>query len=197
MSEQGLIQAERRVREMNRVTRQYTEQGNRFMQQFQQARQGQQMQNMRSNQTRFEQVVPNNTYDHNGDNGNKAANGINSTGGAGGAQSPQNPQGQNGGQRRGPHNARNAQATQTAQNFQNQQAVRFEAAPQNTGGRNYPAENAPVRNRSQGNSTAGMLSFLSDMNLDGEKLMIILIMYLLIKEKADIKLILALGYLLF
>ena len=43
---------------------------------------------------------------------------------------------------------------------------------------------------------AGMLSFLSDLNLDGEKLMIILIMYLLIKEKADIKLILALGYLL-
>ena len=42
---------------------------------------------------------------------------------------------------------------------------------------------------------AGMLSFLSDLNLDGEKLMIILIMYLLIKEKADIKLILALGYL--
>lgn len=191
MSEQGLIQAERRVREMNRVTRQYTEQGNRFMQQLQQARQGQQMQNMRSNQTRFEQVVPNNTYDHNGNNGNNAANG---------AQGSQNPQGQNGGQRRGPHNARNAQAAQTmqaAQNFQNQQAVRFEAAPQNTGDRNYPAENAPVRNRSQGNSTAGMLPFLSDMNLDGEKLMIILIMYLLIKEKADIKLILALGYLLF
>lgn len=33
-------------------------------------------------------------------------------------------------------------------------------------------------------------------NLDNEKLLIILIMYLLIKEKADIKLIAALGYLL-
>ena len=34
------------------------------------------------------------------------------------------------------------------------------------------------------------------LNLDNEKLLIILIMYLLIKEKADIKLIAALGYLL-
>lgn len=200
MSEQGLIQAERRVREMNRVTRQYTEQGNRFMQQLQQ------MQNMRNNQTRFEQVVPNNnTYNH-----NNGINGINSTGGTIGAQSPKNPQRQNGGQRqqnmRSPHNAQaaqsaqsaqSAQAVQTAQNFQGQQTVRFETAAHNSSGRNYPAGNAPMWNPSSGNSMAGMLSFLSDMNLDGEKLMIILIMYLLIKEKADIKLILALGYLLF
>lgn len=214
MSEQGLIQAERRVREMNRVTRQYTEQGNRFMQQLQQAqqeRQGQQaqqmqnMQNMRNNQTRFEQVVPNNsTYNPNGNNAANAMNGISSTGGTNGAQNSQHLKGQNGSQRqqnmRGSHNTNNAPATQTsqaAQNFQNQQAVRFETAPHNTAGRNYSAGNAPVWNPSSGNSMAGMLSFLSDLNLDGEKLMIILIMYLLIKEKADIKLILALGYLLF
>lgn len=38
---------------------------------------------------------------------------------------------------------------------------------------------------------------LAGSALDNEKLLIILIMYLLIREKADMKLILALGYLLF
>jgi hypothetical protein len=79
---------------------------------------------------------------------------------------------------------------------QNPQAARSESAAHNTAGRTYPDGNTPVWNSSAGNSMAGMLSFLSDLNLDGEKLMIILIMYLLIKERADIKLILALGYLL-
>ena len=135
MSEQGLLQAEQRVREMNRMTRQYAEQGNRFLQQ--------QMQQMRNNQTRFEQVRPdNNTY-------GKSRNGI----------PPQQKQ----------------------QNRQTMQAIQQEP---------------PVQNRSEEKLQTANLSFLSDLNLDGEKLMIILIMYLLIKEKADIKLILALGYLL-
>lgn len=143
MSEQGLLQAEQRVREMNRVTRQYTEQGNRFMQQN--------MQNMRNNQTRFEQVRPdNNTYvkDRN--------------------------------------TMPRQQSRQAAQTVQTPQPLHIEPPVQEISGQNRPAEKA---------QTAG-LSFLSDLNLDGEKLMIILIMYLLIKEKADIKLILALGYLL-
>lgn len=140
MSEQGLLQAEQRVREMNRVTRQYTEQGNRFMQQ-----------NMRNNQTRFEQVRPdNNTY-------SKDRN-----------EAPRQ---------------QNRQVTQTVQT---PQPVRQEPPVQSITGQNRPME------RPQTSS----LPFLSDLNLDGEKLMIILIMYLLIKEKADIKLILALGYLL-
>lgn len=86
---------------------------------------------------------------------------------------------------------------QAPQTSRDQQTVRFETAAPNSGGRNYPSGNAPMWNSPSGNSMAGMLSFLTDLNLDGEKLMIILIMYLLIKEKADIKLILALGYLLF
>lgn len=140
MSEQGLLQAEQRVREMNRVTSRYTEQGNRFMQQ-----------NMRNNQTRFEQVRPdNNTY-------SKDRN-----------EAPRQ---------------QNRQVTQTVQTTQ---PVRQEPPAQSITGQNRPPERPQTAS----------LPFLSDLNLDGEKLMIILIMYLLIKEKADIKLILALGYLL-
>ena len=145
MSEQGLLQAEQRVREMNRVTRQYAEQGNKFLQQMQN------MQQTRNNQTRFEQVRPdNNTY-------SKERNGI-----------------------PGQQDRKNPQAMRTAQPAQQESLI------QNSACQNRPAEKTQSAN----------LSFLSDMNLDGEKLMIMLIMYLLIKEKADIKLILALGYLL-
>lgn len=146
MSEQGLLQAEQRVREMNRVTRQYAEQGNKFLQQMQN------MQQTRNNQTRFEQVRPdnNNTY-------SKERNSI--------------PRQQD---------RKNPQAMRTAQPVQQEPLI------QNSACQNRPAERPQSVN----------LSLLSDMNLDGEKLMIILIMYLLIKEKADIKLILALGYLL-
>lgn len=140
MSEQGLLQAEQRVREMNRVTSRYTEQGNRFMQQ-----------NMRNNQTRFEQVSPdNNTY-------SKDRN-----------EAPRQ---------------QNRQVTHTVQTTQ---PVRQEPPAQSITGQNRPTERPQTAS----------LPFLSDLNLDGEKLMIILIMYLLIKEKADIKFILALGYLL-
>ena len=146
MFEQGLLQAEQRVREMNRVTRQYTEQGNRFMQQN--------MQNIRNNQTRFEQVRPNNnTY---------------------------------GNDRNGIPRQQNQQNRQAMQALQAAQTIQREPPVQNVTGQSRTAERAQ----------AASLSFLSDLNLDGEKLMIILIMYLLIKEKADIKLILALGYLL-
>lgn len=140
MSEQGLLQAEQRVREMNRVTSRYTEQGNRFMQQ-----------NMRNNQTRFEQVRPdNNTY-------GRDKNSI--------------------------QRQQNRQVTQTVQTAQPER-------------QEPPVQSITGQNRSPERPQTASLPFLSDLNLDGEKLMIILIMYLLIKEKADIKLILALGYLL-
>lgn len=174
MSEQGLIQAERRVREMNRVTRQYTEQGNRFMQQIQQ------VQNMRNNQTRFEQVVPNNNNNNTYNSGNNVP------------QNPQMQKMQNGGRRQqNMQTVQSAQTVQNTQNVQNRQTVRSEADGCSAAAKNYPAGNTQAWN-----GAAGMLPLLSDLNLDGEKLMIILIMYLLIKEKADIKLILALGYLL-
>lgn len=154
MSEHGLAQAEQRVREMNRVTRQYAEQGNRFMQQqmlrtqnTQNAQNVQNVQNVQSpqnNQTRFERVVPeNNTY--------------------GGRQ---NVPKQNG-------------------------------APQRPSGTPAPApQPAPEPPAKERELRRDRMPFGSAFQFDNEKLMILLILYLLIKEKADIKLILALGYLL-
>ncbi|MDE6599779.1 MAG: hypothetical protein K2K34_06840 [Oscillospiraceae bacterium] len=148
MSEHGLAQAEQRVREMNRVTRQYAEQGNRFMQQqmprTQNSQNAQNVQNPQNNQTRFERVVPeNNTY-----GGRQNAPKQNGT--------PQRPSG-------------------------------IPApAPQ-------PAPEPPAKEREPRRDPQ---LFGSAFQFDNEKLMILLILYLLIKEKADIKLILALGYLL-
>lgn len=157
MSEHGLAQAEQRVREMNRVTRQYAEQGNRFMQQqmlrtqnsqnaqnVQNVQNVQNPQNPQNNQTRFERVVPeNNTYG--GRQNTPKQNGT-----------PQRPSG-------------------------------IPApAPQ-------PAPEPPAKEREP---RRDQTPFGSAFQFDNEKLMILLILYLLIKEKADIKLILALGYLL-
>ena len=151
MSEQGLAQAEHRVREMNRVTRQYAEQGNRFMQQqmlrtqnAQNRQNGQNVQNPQNNQTRFERVVPeNNTY--------------------GGRQN----------------------------------APKQNCAPQRPS--DIPAQNPPLAPEpaaKEREPRRDQMPFGSGLQFDNEKLMILLILYLLIKEKADIKLILALGYLL-
>lgn len=151
MSEHGLAQAEQRVREMNRVTRQYAEQGNRFMQQqmlkaqnAQNAPNVQNVQNPQNNQTRFERVVPeNNTY--------------------GGRQN----------------------------------APKQNCAPQRPSG--VPAQNPPLAPdppAKEREPRRDQMMFGSGFQFDNEKLMILLILYLLIKEKADIKLILALGYLL-
>ncbi|MDE7302797.1 MAG: hypothetical protein K2N60_05710 [Oscillospiraceae bacterium] len=139
MSEHGLAQAEQRVREMNRVTRQYAEQGNRFMQQ-----QMPRTQNPQNNQTRFERVVPeNNTY--------------------GGRQN----------------------------------APKQNGAPQRPSGTPAPApQPAPEPLAKELEPRRDPQLFGSAFQFDNEKLMILLILYLLIKEKADIKLILALGYLL-
>lgn len=134
---------------------------------------------MRNNQTRFEQVVPNN-------NNNTYNSGNNVP------QNPQMQKMQNGGRRQqNMQTVQSAQTVQNTQNVQNRQTVRSEADGCSAAAKNYPAGNTQAWN-----GAAGMLPLLSDLNLDGEKLMIILIMYLLIKEKADIKLILALGYLL-
>ncbi len=136
MSENGILQAEQRVREMNMMARQYTEQGNRFIQQGQNTRTASRPQNQQ--QTRFEPVR---------------------RGGGG-------PAGQN------------------AVPAHKPEPVHIPEQP--------PSDPPRV----QKGQSADINALFSDFNMDGEKLMIMLIMYLLIKEKADIKLILALGYLL-
>lgn len=113
MNGNGIVSAEQRVREMNRMTQQYVRQGNSFMQQNNQR--------PRQEQPRFEQVC----------------------------RTPQPPE-------------------------------RQQSVPDNVPKKTSPAQTAP----------------LQGFVMDNEKLLILLIIYLLIKEKADIKLIAALGYLL-
>lgn len=151
MSENGIMQAEQRVREMNMMARQFNEQGNRFMQQRQ------------------------------------------STQSAQSAQSVQSPR---------------AAQTLRGASPQRQQTTRFEPVEQSNrrqSGTYAPAGKGesfsaprlegekPVRSTG---SPADLSTLFSGFSMDGEKLMIMLLMYLLIKEKADIKIILALGYLL-
>ena len=115
MPDRGILQAEQRVREMNRLTRHYAEQGNRYIQ------------SISAPPPRFEPMRP----------AEPAA--------AGHVSSPVSPP---------PHQQQR----------------------QNTGSR-----------------SASTINFLG---IENDKLLLIALLYLLIKENADIKLILALGYLL-
>ncbi len=141
MNNNSIQQAEQRVKEMNRMTRQYAEQGNRFM------KQAQNNYPARQEQPRFEPVRRENTY--------------------------------------GGHNAQNVSAGQLPPKYTSGKSARN--VPQQ---KNIPQQKNPPKTQES------FFPDLSNIKLDNEKLMILLIMYILIKEKADIKLILALGYLI-
>ncbi len=134
MSENGIREAEQRVREMNRMTRQYSEQGNRYLQ------------NIRTPQTsvnvqqsaRFEPA----------------------------AQKQNVPRGQD-------NSVQNSAPQAFSQNTQRNNSNNIYKQEIHKSGAIFP-----------------------DLKFDNEKLMILLLMYLLMRENADIKLILALGYLL-
>lgn len=149
MSENGITQAEQRVREMNVMARQYTEQGNRFMRQNTQSAPSRPQQ-----QTRFEPV---NSESRRGTYGSSS---------------------QSRGENRG-----NVPRTQGS--FPEQKR-----SPEPPRRENTAVQKNPV------SAGADITSLFSGFGMDGEKLMIMLIMYILIKEKADLKLILALGYLI-
>lgn len=143
MTNNGIEQAEQRVREMNRMAQQYSERGNSFMRQSLQPPQG---------QPRFEQV------------NHPSANG----------RDRRNPQ---------QNMLRSNMPQESARHMQRNNLPRIQDGQK---------EKNPHREDFSGNNFG-----LAGLALDNEKLLIILIMYLLIKEKADMKLILALGYLLF
>lgn len=139
MAEQGIIQAEQRVREMNRMTQQYAERGNRYMQ------------NMNIPQPRFEPM-----HDHSGqDTGNTDPLPVQEL-------SPE---------------------IHTVHN----QNIR----PQN----DSPSNVNRIHQGHHHNDPPGR--GLTAFGIESDKLLLIALIYLLIKENADIKLILALGYLLF
>lgn len=135
MSENGIREAEHRVREMNRMTRQYSEQGNRYLQ------------NIRTPQTPRQNVQRSARFEP-------------------AAQKQNVPRGQD--------NVTQQSAAQTiSQNTERNNSNNIYKQEIHKSGAIFP-----------------------DLKFDNEKLMILLLMYLLMRENADIKLILALGYLL-
>ncbi|MCH5348298.1 MAG: hypothetical protein J1E40_03170 [Oscillospiraceae bacterium] len=145
MSDQGFLRAEQRVREMNRMTQQYAERGNRYMQ------------NLNSGQTRFEPM--NNRTGHGSGNIDPAS------------RAPEVP-------------VHEDAVIQTVHNDTDAQNGSFV----NEGSRPEPDR----RNPRNGSGQQGLTAF----GIESDKLLIMAIIYLLIKENADIKIILALAYLL-
>ena len=125
MPDHGILQAEQRVREMNRMTRQYAEQGNRYIQ------------SMTAPPTRFE---PMHSVQHLG----RSAPAVS------GQDSPPPP----------------------------------------------PPEHSHSSGSSDSTVSIGSRQGFNFLGIEIDKLILIALIYLLIKENADIKLILALGYLL-
>ena len=149
----GIMEAEQRVREMNRVTRQYSEQGNRFLRSMRDPPQAGQ-----SRQVRFEPAAPAPFQEKRGQDNTSAA----------------------------------GQRVQSRQNIQPDTAAKVVNAA-------HPPENirpAVQENKSRNNVHNSGTMMFPDLTADSEKLMLLLLMYLLIREKADIKLLLALGYLI-
>ena len=138
--------AEQRVREMDRVTRQFSEQGNRYMQQMMNTRNTRDMRNIRD-------AVP--VPDSSG----------------------------------GVHNIPRA----------GRNGTRFEPVERKK--EVPPKEAAEVpksaeKSASKSGTQKPLKQSVQNQGIDGEKLLLIALMYLLITENADIKLILAIGYLI-
>lgn len=142
--------AEQRVREMDRVTRQFSEQGNRYMQQMMNRRNQSRMQSMQYTDGTYNAVPESKNSVHN----------IPQVGKNGTRFEPVERK------RNVPPKAEETQKSAEKNVQQN--------STQNSGGR---------QSVNQG--------------IDGEKLLLAALMYLLIMENADIKLILAIAYLIF
>lgn len=140
--------AEQRVREMDRLTRQFSEQGNRYMRN---------MQNMRSRNTANAVTVETVPDSRDGVHNNPQVRG---------------------------------QVSKTGTRFEPVERKR-EVPQKETKTPKREEKTVPknITQRAVGRS-------LQNQGIDGEKLLLIALMYLLITENADIKLILAIGYLI-
>lgn len=136
--------AEQRVREMDRVTRQFSEQGNRYMQQMMNTRRTQNMRNIRD-------AVP-------------------------------VPEQENGAHNNVPRAGKNGTRFEPVERKRDEPK---KEVPKST---EKPVPKIGTANTSVHNSQPA--------GIDGEKLLLIALMYLLLAENADIKLILAIGYLI-
>lgn len=142
--------AEQRVREMDRLTRQFSEQGNRYMRN---------MQNMRSRNTANAVTVETVPDSRDGVHNNPQVRG---------------------------------QVSKTGTRFEpveRKREVPQKETKTETPKREEKTVPKNITQRAVGRS-------LQNQGIDGEKLLLIALMYLLITENADIKLILAIGYLI-
>lgn len=151
MSDDGILKAEQRVREMNRMAQQYSEQGNRYLQN---------MKNPQNNrQTRFEPV-----------------------------------RGQTG---QGVHGSRapERQDKQRQNSSSRSDLRRNEEPPQESPRQESITQEKAKKTPAEKEGYSQMIG-IAGPSADSDGLLILIMIYLLMKEKADIKLILALAYLL-
>ena len=228
MPDDGILKAEQRVREMNRMAQQYAEQGNRYMQNIQNMRRrnAEMSQNHSASDsgTRFEPVsspqensgqAGNSTHIGNNGNGsyNSHSNRQNGSPVRSGVRYQNFPNGRSDAQN---GNSRNMQTVNN--NTPNHNGQRNSRQPQSMPVTPPPPppvpepepEYDPPREQTQTNSAQSQNSqqsqqendslpvpdIFSGLNTDSEQLLLLALIYLLIREKADFKLILALCYLI-
>lgn len=188
MPNEGILKAEQRVREMNRVTQQYAEQGSRYMRNMRQRNANRQSSPVPDSGTRFEPAVP--PLKNSGQvAGQPPANGSPIRG---------ETDRQNGSSRDTRNMHKNMQEHRDTRNNRQPQNMNVPAAPPPISEpRNEPPreQNVPAPPRCE-KDTADPSDIFSGLGIDSEQLMLIALMYLLIREKADLKIILALGYLI-
>ena len=142
--------AEQRVREMDRLTRQFSEQGNRYMQQMMNRRSQTRMQNMQYTDGTYNAVPESRSSVHN------------------------IPQvGKNGTRFEPVEKKRDVPPKERVEAPKSEEKAFRQNSTQNAGGRQHTSQ-----------------------GIDGERLLLAALMYLLIMENADIKLILAIAYLI-
>lgn len=196
MPDEGILKAEQRVREMNRMTQQYAERGSRYMQNMMARRNAvpNRAAHPSDSGTRFEPAVPPR------ENSGQAAN------------PPQIGSVGNDSQIRG-GNDRNSSCGKNNLPNGNSRGINTQALHMQNpcGQRNDPPPKPPApappppipeppceptHEQKKSAPSIPIPDILSGFGIDSEQLLLIALMYLLIREKADFKLILALGYLI-
>lgn len=178
MQDEDIRKAEMRVMEMNRMTKQLAEQGNRYIQ-------DNGVTYRRSapprteTETRFEPVPPQNVRQEAAPNTNSAAN---------------RNKGQNNSFQRNNAQNRNNGGGQVVQNRRS--TPQRKPVPPPPIPEPVPEPPAPPPAKPTAQNSGGISELLPSLGLDSEQLLLIALMYLLIREKADLKLIAALGYIL-
>lgn len=186
MQDEDILKAERRVMEMNRLTKQFAEQGSRYIQN-----------NNNNNNNMHRRSAPSRTETETRfepapfQNGRQAA--ATNT-------NPEIKRSTGTGQNNAfPKNNMQNRSNGNMQNRQNRRGTSPQKAvppPPPPVPEPIPEPPASSQTRPPAENSDGISEIFPSLGLDSEQLLLIVLMYLLIREKADIKLIAALGYIL-